>query len=77
MLQKWSRRHCWTFSFIRGISLKALVTLVTRCGLKLSSNSLEESVSGEISKTKSPYIIETAGSVTHSIQPSTSVSAAG
>ena len=53
------------------------MTLVTRCGLKLSSNSLEESVSGEISKTKSPYIIETAGSVTHSIQPSTSVSAAG
>jgi hypothetical protein len=58
MFRKRGHYHRRTFLFLRGISLKAFVNLDTRCALKLSSNSLEERVSGEMSKIKSPYFME-------------------
>jgi hypothetical protein len=73
MLQNRSHYHRSTLPFIRGISLKTFVDLDTRCTLKLSSNSLEEGVSGEISQIKSPYFIQTADAGPRSEQSSTSV----
>ena len=73
MLQNMNHFHRRTFSFIHGISLKVFVSLDTRCALKLSSNSPEESVSGEINTIKSPCFIQTADAVPRSEQPSSCI----